>query len=640
MFGDYFGEKAIKKKILLERTGNYKNLEEKILRKKQILFYVKFTIIFCSLVFFMRNFLILFLKKEINIDNSIKYEKEDNIDFSKYSTTIKPIAFYNANINLINETIINNNEIPKGNDNIIKQLEAHFNLAKNHGIYGFGIFYFWSPNKKHINKIFDIILQNKNSEIQFLLVLERDKEEVNHADINITQFFLEIKNIIIDERYIKFDNKPVIGINQEECNNKNIELLREKFKDYGLGDIYILIRNNSNTPIIQKKTEFDGEVYSPTHQSLEKVIFYYNNTFGYFYTHLLYHNLLDNSYDKRSNIFRTSVAIAKYPLYVKENKSYIYGDYTPEKFYFLNKIVADWTLKNKNKDNQYIFIDEYNNLKQDDILGYANINYFSKALFGLPLTFNRNFNLENLKKSVLVLVQVHVFYTDLLPEVINKTNNIPVPFDLYITTNTQEKKDFIINYIKDNTKANIYEILITPNKGRDVIPCLIQIKDIFNKYKYFCHVHTKKHGETDELGNHWKTYLYENLLGNENIISQILSDFENHKDLGLVFPEHFYVQIKYAYGVNPINWKYINYIFQILFPDKSIKAGDIRTFPVGNMFWARTEAIYQIFNQEIFKRVPEERGQIDGTILHGIERFWPFLAKLNGFYYKTLLFYI
>jgi lipopolysaccharide biosynthesis protein len=71
----------------------------------------------------------------------------------------------------------------------------------------------------------------------------------------------------------------------------------------------------------------------------------------------------------------------------------------------------------------------------------------------------------------------------LLAEVINKTNNIPVPFDLYITTNTEEKKNYISTYLLKNTKANKYEILITQNKGRDVIPFLIQLKDVWNNYK-------------------------------------------------------------------------------------------------------------------------------------------------------------
>ena len=96
---------------------------------------------------------------------------------------------------------------------------------------------------------------------------------------------------------------------------------------------------------------------------------------------------------------------------------------------------------------------------------------------------NRNFNLKNLQNSTLILIQIHIYYIDLLAEVVNKTNNIPLSFDLYITTNDEEKKIYIENYLKSNTKANKYEVLITPNKGRDVVPFLIQLYDNFRNYK-------------------------------------------------------------------------------------------------------------------------------------------------------------
>ena len=63
-------------------------------------------------------------------------------------------------------------------------------------------------------------------------------------------------------------------------------------------------------------------------------------------------------------------------------------------------------------------------------------------------------------------------------------------------------------------------------------------------------------------------------------------------------------------------------------------------FPAGNMFWARTDAIFQMFNEKVIRSSPKEKGQFDGTILHAIERFWPILVKLNGFYYKTILYSI
>jgi lipopolysaccharide biosynthesis protein len=72
-------------------------------------------------------------------------------------------------------------------------------------------------------------------------------------------------------------------------------------------------------------------------------------------------------------------------------------------------------------------------------LKYVNLNYFYKALYGLPNVKTR-FNLRNLQNKVSVLVQPHVFYLDLIIDIINKTNNIPVPFDSPTTTNTELKK--------------------------------------------------------------------------------------------------------------------------------------------------------------------------------------------------------
>ena len=625
--------------ILLNKYPEEENKKSNLSLTKIFISFIKIFITILSLVFFIINYNKFSTKKEINIDNQFEFIREDNLDFSKYSTNIKPIALYNSKINLINDNNININRILNEDDLILKKLKNEIDLAKNHGIYGFGFCIFWPLDKSIFNNPHDLIIQNKNLDINFLLILEKNTKENKKIKIDINEIFDYIKNYTVDERYIKFDNNPMIGINDFDINEKDINALRQKFKENGLGDIFILSSMNNYK---NKQRNFDGLYYIPSYDSLEKVTIYYNNTFGYFYTHLLYDYLLEQKKEDNNNniyIFYTSVPLTKYPIYEKKTKSYIYGDYIPEKFYLLNKIIINKTLENNNKDHQFIFIDGFNNLKFDSSLGYSNINSFSKALYGLPFISNENFNLENLKKDTLVLVQAHIFYTDSLSEIINKTNNMPVPFDLYITTDTEEKKDYIENYLLLKTKAKKFEVLVTQNKGRDVIPCIIQIKDIIYKYKYFCHIHSKKHGESDLLGNYWKNYLFENLLGNETIIQKILSDFENNNKLGLMFPEHFYVQIKYAYGYNYNNWKHMNNLFDILIK-KNYKAGDIGNFPVGNMFWARVDAIHQMFTKKIFEFVPEERGQIDGTILHAIERFWLLLAKVNGYYYKTILYYI
>ena len=112
------------------------------------------------------------------------------------------------------------------------------------------------------------------------------------------------------------------------------------------------------------------------------------------------------------------------------------------------------------------------------------------------LTKNQNevnkYNFTNLQNNCLIAVQAHIYYIDLIDKIISLTNNIPAKFDLYITTTSESNKNSMEEYVKNNTKANKYEILIVENKGRDVLPLLTQLKNVLHNYKYFCHIHTKK----------------------------------------------------------------------------------------------------------------------------------------------------
>jgi lipopolysaccharide biosynthesis protein len=157
---------------------------------------------------------------------------------------------------------------------------------------------------------------------------------------------------------------------------------------------------------------------------------------------------------------------------------------------------------------------------------------------------------------------------------------------------------------------------------------------IVKKYKYFCHIHSKKTTFTN-FGDDWRQYLLENLLGSTDIVSEILTDFENNDKLGFIFPETYYkVLLEYGSELTRRDKLYIKYLLKKV--NKNAKIGNIIDFPAGNMFWAKVEAVYQIFNLNILDTFPKENYQVDGTIMHGIERFWLFLVKMNNFYYKKI----
>ena len=298
------------------------------------------------------------------------------------------------------------------------------------------------------------------------------------------------------------------------------------------------------------------------------------------------------------------------------------------------------------RNEGFIFINSWNDyhkgnyLEYNEKYGYASINTFSKSLLNIKFNINE-YKLDYINNAI-VAIHIHVYYEQLLNKTLKRINKIPIKYDLYISTTTKEKKEFIEKYIEKSEKvtANKYEIKIYENKGRDVYPFIRQMRNHYKEYKYICHLHTKRSAHKLYLGSNWSEYLYNNLIGSKRIIFEILFDFEQNEKLGFIFPEPYYELIKGVLDFNNLNIalhkkneNYMNDILKRIF--HKYKVGEKLIFPIGDMFWAKTKAIYQIFNVRL--RFPEELGQTNETIMHAIERLWLYLVKLNGYLYKTIL---
>ena len=351
-----------------------------------------------------------------------------------------------------------------------------------------------------------------------------------------------------------------------------------------------------------------------------------------------YHGLLYEDQFEPQNfiIFKTSSLPFK-----KENQTEledinIFNDYSPYKFYLLNKLLINYTKYTYEEDYQFLFINSFNYFIDKEILekeGYDSINLFSKALFNLPLSIKK-YDLTNLQKIPLIAVQAHIFFVDLLETTMDRINNIPVKFDLYITTTSDEHKNIIEKYLKLNSSSSNFEILVVENKGRDVLPFIKQMNKVYRKYKYFCHIHTKK-TQIPVLGDNWRQYLYDNMLGTKEIISEILSKFETNEKLGIIFPENYFILIHFTYEKSGGHFLIMNHLLREIFP--SYQLDRIPNFPAGSMFWARVSAVYQIFDKldYISYYCPKEGGQTYNTIMHAIERLWAVVAQINGYSYAT-----
>jgi hypothetical protein len=134
-----------------------------------------------------------------------------------------------------------------------------------------------------------------------------------------------------------------------------------------------------------------------------------------------------------------------------------------------------------------------------------------------------------------------------------------------------------------------------------------------------------------------KNYLHNNLLGNSEIISEILTDFENNNNLGLIFPEKYYKSLyKFGDKMDYLDLKYINTILKRIFPDIHVSPGFI-DFPEGNMFWANIKAIYSVFNINSYT-IPKRKFNL--IVDNYLEKIWVYIVKMNGYSYKKIFKHI
>ena len=536
--------------------------------------------------------------------------------------------------------------------NLTQLIKEQIYLARNHGIYGFGINYYWLPDKAFDNKPIDLFLDDKDVNYPFFLIWNNDEKLLDYHELKKTTTFIEqeynknditifinnIRKYLINENYIKINGKPILAIYDPLIiyNIKEyLSNLRQIATEKGIGELFLIgtLYNDNNLHCIEL---FDA-CYEcpPKNLNLNK---FENNNYNYYYQGLIYNE--DNNYVDKNDKFKLfrGIMLEYNNSSVKKNNPVIFDEYSPEKLYILMKIIINWTSNNHNKDNYFIFINAWNNLEErlylepDEYFGYASLNALSRAIFNI--SFSKNFNLDNIKNSSNIAVQAHIFYEDLIIEIINKTNNIPVKFDLYISTTSVEMKNNVIELINNYSKSDRYEIIILDNKGRDVLPLLTQLKNKIKYYKYFCHIHSKKSKTSPIIGKNWRNYLFNNLLGNAETVSEILSDFENMDKLGFIYPETFYDIIGLSFILTKKTKKYMKYILRKIF--NKVKLGNKLEFPAGNMFWARVRAVYQIFEINFYNKFDKEDDQTNDTIMHGIERIWLYLVKLNGFYYKKI----
>lgn len=286
-------------------------------------------------------------------------------------------------------------------------IKEQMKLAKEYGIYGFCIYYYWFDGKKLMETPLDIIMNNKELDLPFCICWANEnwsrRWDGKDADILIAQNYNEkfadkfIKDAIVymkDERYIKMGEKPLLVIyNANEIPNlkESIKYWREYCQRDGLGEIHIAAVDFALNDV-SKNAGFDSFVEFPPHS-----VYHYDKTrlndrlnivdsayVGdvYDYTEIVEHKdyVKGAEPNKIPGVFLAWDNTAR-----KKNASTVFHNYSPEVFgRWLNDITG-YVARTKTND-KFVFINAWNEwaegtyLEPDRKYGYAALDQVRKTI--------------------------------------------------------------------------------------------------------------------------------------------------------------------------------------------------------------------------------------------------------------------
>lgn len=623
-------------------------------------------------------------------------EYEDNIDFSGYETDVKALAFYLPQFHAnpqndewwgkgFTEWTNTSKARPRFKshyqprephtdigyydlseiDTMAKQAE----LAKQHGIYGFCFYYYWFSGERLLEKPVDLLLKHPEIDLNFCLCWANENwtkawdgqnrhilMEQKYTDDDPIRFIDDLKVYIDDPRYIRINGKPLIVVynpGQIPEIKKVFAAWRKHAEELGLGEILIWTCQTANNTAERLNIYdcIDAEVEFPPHNMWHDIIAVKGlNLYGraaniFNYRKLV--KLLEHKGPAEEKVPLHRTCMMGWDNSARRAKMWTtFYAYSTRSFYRWMRLIIKDARRKFAPEERFVFINAWNEwaegtyLEPDRKYGYVNINTASKALFDLPVEQPATvldaespvYTGDSLKSRPRIAVQIHLFYTDLMDEICRNLNEIPYPFDCYISTDTQEKAALITRFFQENCRAAHLRVGVYPNRGRDVAPFLAQLAPVLERYDYICHIHSKK-TKTGDYGDGWRTYLYRHLFGSKEYLQRLFGLFENNPSVGIVFPDTYPVLNAQAeWGGNK------NGVHQLLRTLGSVRPlGDEPVFPVGNMFWAKVDAVADMFTHGFTARdFPEEEGQVNATLAHEIERSWVYVARNNGYEYRKV----
>jgi lipopolysaccharide biosynthesis protein len=225
-------------------------------------------------------------------------------------------------------------------------------------------------------------------------------------------------------------------------------------------------------------------------------------------------------------------------------------------------------------------------------------------------------------------VLIHVFYAELLPELLTALRDMPVDFDLIITNASQLPLHVEAS---DLPRMRNHCVVDVENHGRDIWPTVQVINArLLDPYELVLKLHTKRsewraeHGELSGSGEQWRASLLDALMGGSENIRAILGAFAENPNLGVVTAPGSLLGPEFWGGDLAITRELLRRVELHVEPQRL-------RFPAGSFYWARGFVLQGLRSLALTAEdFDEEAGQIDATTAHAVERSVGILTEEAG----------
>ncbi|MBI1891023.1 MAG: glycoside hydrolase family 99-like domain-containing protein [Burkholderiales bacterium] len=515
-------------------------------------------------------------------------------------------------------------------------------LARLYGVYGFCFYHYWFGGRKLLERPMEQLLAHPEIDINFCLCWANEnwtrrwdglEEHIllgqNHSDEDDAAFIADIAKAFRDPRYIRVEGKPLLMLYRPKLLPNPLRtsnIWRDWCRNNGIGEIF-LVTVQSFDVVDPKEIGFDAATEFPPLNFPIRAITDTIKSINPDFTGTIYDYRVmaakSESYDS-----------SPYELYRAVMPSWDNSARRPGNghihFYSEPKAYEQWlhnactdSVVNLPESRRFVFVNAWNewaegaHLEPDRHYGYAYLDATAKVLTRHPKAeTSGKFAAEK------IAIVLHLYYTDLWSEIRESLANLPEGFRLFITLD-QHVDEMVVREIRASYPyARIYK---KENRGRDILPFIDLVLDI-KKFacEYVCKIHSKKSLHLMD-GNKWRRDIYDKLLGSPSTILDILKKFESNPAVGIIGPEAHLLDVEYFWGTNKQT---------VLALASEFDLGTIGSgykFVAGSMFWARTSAIEALAEMGLQSKFEEEKGQIDGTLAHAIERLIPLVASSRKF---------